>query len=193
VSPRTGRRPAGSDTRQLILKKAGTAFSEQGYDKTSLRAIARLAKVDPALVTHYFGTKDQLFATLMRLPDNLASQVAALAAAPSADRGERVVRFFLALWENEATRQSLLAVFRSAVSQPQAADSLRAFISDALLGPLAATLDLPEPRLRATLAGSQLIGLAIVRYIIRMEPLASLDVESVVFWLAPTLQRYLSA
>ncbi|MHB1981689.1 MAG: TetR/AcrR family transcriptional regulator, partial [Sulfobacillus sp.] len=166
MSPRSGRRPSGGDTRQLILDQARTAFSERGYDTTSLREIARLARVDPALVTHYFGSKDRLFAALMRLPDNLSAQVAALSAGPAADRGDRLVRFFLALWEDDITRQSLLAMFRSAVSNPQAADSLRGFISDALLGPLAAALDLPDPRLRAALAGSQLVGVAMVRYIV---------------------------
>ncbi|MHB1842876.1 MAG: TetR/AcrR family transcriptional regulator [Sulfobacillus sp.] len=193
MSPRSGRRPSGGDTRQLILDQARTAFSERGYDTTSLREIARLARVDPALVTHYFGSKDRLFAALMRLPDNLSAQVAALSAGSAADRGDRLVRFFLALWEDDITRQSLLAMFRSAVSNPQAADSLRGFISDALLGPLAAALDLPDPRLRAALAGSQLVGVAMVRYIVGVEPLASADLETVVAWIAPTLQRYLTA
>ncbi len=193
MSPRSGRRPSGADTRQLILDQASTAFSERGYDSTSLREIARLARVDPALVTHYFGSKGRLFAALMRLPDNLSAQVALLASGPAVDRGDRLVRFFLTLWEDDVTRQSLLAMFRSAVSNPQAADSLRGFISDALLGPLAAALDLPDPRLRAALAGSQLVGVAMVRYIVGVEPLASADSETVVAWIAPTLQRYLSA
>lgn len=193
MSPRSGRRRSGADTRQLILDQASTAFSERGYDSTSLREIARLARVDPALVTHYFGSKGRLFAALMRLPDNLSAQVALLASGPAVDRGDRLVRFFLTLWEDDVTRQSLLAMFRSAVSNPQAADSLRGFISDALLGPLATALDLPDPRLRAALAGSQLVGVAMVRYIVGVEPLASADSETVVAWIAPTLQRYLSA
>lgn len=191
--PRRGRRPGGADTRQTILTHARTAFAERGYDGTSLREVARLAGVDPALVTHYFGSKDRLFSALMRIPDDVPAQIAAVAAGPEAERGVRLVRLFLSLWEHEATRKSLLAVFRSAVSQPRAAESLRGFVSDALLGPLVARLHLPEPRLRAALAGSQLIGLAIVRYIVRLEPLASADPEELVAWLGPTLQRYLSA
>ncbi len=179
-SPRRGRRPGGADTRQAILSHARTAFAERGYDGTSLREVARLAGVDPALVTHYFGSKDRLFAALMRIPDNLSAQIAAVAAGPDAERGDRLVRLFLGLWEHEATRKSLMAVFRSAVSHPRAAEGLRGFVSDALLGPLVARLSLPNPRLRAALAGSQLVGLAIVRYIVRLEAVASADPEELV-------------
>lgn len=193
MSPRTGRRSGGADTRQVILAAARTAFASVGYDSTSMREIARRANVDPALVVHYFGSKDRLFSALVRLPDDLSHQVAALAAGDRAHRGESLARFFLALWEAPQTRESVLALVRSAVSHPQAADALRGFITDALLGPLAAALDLPNPKLRAALAGSQLVGVAMVRYVVQVEPLASIDVDTVACWIAPTLQRYLSA
>jgi AcrR family transcriptional regulator len=192
VSPRTGRRPGGPATRDSILSAARTAFASAGYDATSLRSIARDARVDPALVVHYFDSKAQLFAAVMELPDVLVTELAALVAGEVEGLGERVARFFLALWEAPTTRGPLLALLRSAVSHEQAAAALRGFVGDALLGQLAPRLDAPDGRLRVTLVGSQLIGVATLRYVVCIEPLASADLETLVVWLAPTLQRYLT-
>jgi AcrR family transcriptional regulator len=193
VSPRTGRRPAGADTRDVILAAARSAFAGAGYDATSLRGIARTAGVDSALVVHYFGSKDRLFAAVMRLPGGLPEQVLGLAEQGVTGLGERLTRFFLSLWEDPDAKEPMLALVRSAVSNEQAAATLRAFVTDAVLMRLAATLEVSDPRLRATLAGSQLIGMALLRYAVCVEPLASANVETVVAWLAPTLQRYLTA
>jgi AcrR family transcriptional regulator len=191
--PAAGRRPAGSDTRGLILAAARSAFASTGYDATSLRGIARAAGVDSALVVHYFGSKDRLFAAMMRLPDGFAENVVALAAQGRDGLGERLTRFFLAIWEDPVAREPMLALIRSAVSNEQAAATLRGFVTDALLARVAAALEASDQHLRATLAGSQLIGMAMLRYAVRVEPLASADVETVVAWLAPTLQRYFTA
>ncbi len=193
MSPRTGRRPAGADTREMILAAARSAFAGAGYDATSLRGIARTAGVDSALVVHYFGSKDRLFASVMRLPGGLPEQVLGLAEQGVTGLGERLTRFFLSLWEDPDAKEPMLALVRSAVSNEQAAATLRGFVTDAVLMRLAATLEVSDPRLRATLAGSQLIGMAVLRYAVRVEPLASASVETVVAWLAPTLQRYLTA
>ena len=192
MSPRTGRRPAGSDTPDVILAAARTAFASAGYEATSLRGIARAAGVDPALVLHYFHSKDRLFAAAMRLPDGLFDQVVSLIAGDTPDLGQRVARLFLSVWEETASREPLLAIFRSAVSNDQAAAALRGFVTEALLDRLAATVSVPDRSLRVTLAGSQLVGVAMLRYVLRVEPLASADVGTIVTWLAPTLQRYLT-
>lgn len=191
--PSAGRRPGDNDTRGLILATARSAFAAAGYDATSLRAIARAAGVDSALVVHYFGSKDRLFAAVMRLPDGFIESATALAAQGGDGLGERLVRFFLGLWEDPVTRGPMLALVRSAVANEQAAATLRGFVGDAVLGRVAATLRVSDQRLRAALAGSQLVGLAMLRYAVGVEPLASADVETVVAWLAPTLQRYLTA
>jgi AcrR family transcriptional regulator len=192
VSPRTGRRPAGSDTPDLILVAARTAFAAAGYDATSLRGIARAAGVDAALVLHYFHSKDRLFAAAMKLPDRLFDTVVSLIAGNPQDLGQRVARLFLSAWEETSSRDALLAIFRSAASNEQAAATLRGFVTDALLNRLAATSSVPDRALRVTLAGSQLVGVAILRYVIGVEPLASADPATLAAWLAPTLQRYLT-
>jgi hypothetical protein len=128
----------------------------------------------------------------MRLPDGLFDQVVSLIAGDTPDLGQRVARLFLSVWEETASREPLLAIFRSAVSNDQAAAALRGFVTEALLDRLAATVSVPDRSLRVTLAGSQLVGVAMLRYVLRVEPLASADVGTIATWLAPTLQRYLT-
>jgi len=192
VSPRTGRRPGVSDTRERILSAARTTFAARGYDPTSLREVAREAGVDPALVVRFFGSKAQLFTTAMRLPLDTQSIVQMIAATPRREVGERIARYFLGLWDEPVTREPMLAMIRSAVTHDQAAGILRGFLNEALIGPVAGVLGTPDPELRTTLVGSQLVGMAMVRYVLEIEPLASTDTETVVRWIAPTLQRYLT-
>lgn len=190
--PRRGRRPAGGDTRGAILTAARQAFGARGYDATSIRGVAAAAGVDPGLVLHYFTSKASLFAAAMDLPVDVPALVQALLATGTAGLGERLARFFLGLWENPDARAPMLAVIRSAVSHEDAGAMLREFLTEALLGRIATALDVSTPQLRASLAGSQMIGLAMARYVVRIEPLASTDTETIVAWIAPTLQRYLA-
>jgi hypothetical protein len=129
----------------------------------------------------------------MHVPIDPAAIAALIGDGDRAALGERLCRYFLGLWEDGATREPLLAMLRSALTHDGAADSLRGFLTEALVGRVAMVLDVPDAALRATLVGSQLIGLAIVRYLLRIEPLASADAATVVHWVAPTLQRYLTA
>lgn len=191
MSPRTGRRPATEDTRGAILAAARTSFSERGYDATSMRQVARDAGVDPALVAHYFGSKDALFAEALRVPIRPADFVAQVLAGDVDGLGERVARFFFSLWEDEVTRDPVLGLVRSAMSNDHAAELLRGFVTDALLGRIADGIGVADARLRATLVGSQLVGVGMLRYVVRVEPIASLGVDELVTWVAPTLQRYL--
>ncbi len=191
MSPRTGRRPAVADTRGAILAAARASFSARGYDATSLRRVARDAGVDPALVAHYFGTQDRLFTEALRRPLRPAEFVPQILAGGPDGLGERVARMFLALWEDDATRDAVLGTIRSAMSNAHAAELLRGFVTDALIGRIADGLGVADARARATLVGSQLVGLGILRYVVRVEPLASMPVDDLVTWLAPTLQRYL--
>lgn len=141
---------------------------------------------------HYFGAKEQIFAASIELSFEPAFGVPDVLAAGPEGVGERLARFFVAIWENPVSRAPMLAILRSAVTNDAAASVLRGIVLRRLLERVASELKVPEPRLRAELAGAQMIGIAMMRYVIRIEPLASADLEEVVALVAPTLQRYLT-
>jgi|Tabmets5t2r1_1033131.scaffolds.fasta_scaffold08813_1 AcrR family transcriptional regulator len=190
---RTGRRPGHSGARQAILEAAREAFCEHGYDRASIRAIAGRARVDPALVHHYFGTKQQLFVAAVQLPLQPAEVIGQLPDGDPGTVGERLIRFYLGIGDNRGDRDVVIGLLRSAATSEPAAALLRQFAAEAGIGWMAVQLDPPNARLRPTLVASQLIGLFMLRYIIKVEPLASASVEEVVAAVAPTVQRYLTA
>ncbi|TQK52691.1 TetR family transcriptional regulator [Streptomyces sp. SLBN-118] len=198
AAPRRRGRPARTETdegpgaRDRILQAARTEFAERGYDKTTVRGIARAAGVDPALVHHYFGTKDEVFAAAIEVSFEPALVVPVILGQGNEGIGERLARYFIGVWENPATRGPLLAIVRSALTHEGAAKVLRAFVLRRLLERIAGELDVPDPKFRAELAASHMIGIAILRYVIKVEPLASVDPEEIVRMVAPTLQRYLT-
>ncbi|GAB7103501.1 TetR family transcriptional regulator [Streptomyces phaeofaciens JCM 4814] len=192
---RRGRPPRteSADTRDRILAAAREQFSERGYDKTSVRGIAKSAGVDPALVHHYFGTKEQIFEAAIEVAfAPTLDAPAALAEGPMEGLGERLARFFFGVWENPATRTPLLAILRSAVNNETAAAVFRRLVAAQVLRRIAAQLDLPDAELRAELAAAQLVGCAMLRYVIKVEPLASADVEQLVARVAPVVQGHLT-
>jgi AcrR family transcriptional regulator len=189
---RSGRRPGGADTRQEILAAARTEFAAHGYENTSMRAIARAAEVNSALLHHYFGTKDQLFLAALDFPFHPRELAARILDGPREQVGERLVRFALGMLDDPAARERVLAVLRGAATTEQVARMVRGFVERELVGPVAAGLGLPQPRLRAELAMAQMVGFIMARLVIGVEPLASADVEELVPLLAPTLQRYLA-
>ena len=192
--PASAEKVAGEPaTRDRILSAARTEFAERGYDKASVRAIARGADVDSALVHHYFGTKEQVFSAAVQgafapavgLPDLLLSQ-------NREEWGRQLVGYFFQIWEAEATRDPLLAIVRSAVNNETAASIFRGLISRNLLQRVAGGLDKPDAELRVELAMAQLVGMALLRYVIKMEPMASLPPEELTVRLAPVVQRHLT-
>lgn len=189
--PRTGRRPGTGGTREKILGAARSHFATAGFEAATVRAIAADARVDPALVLHYFGSKHDLFRASVDFPVDPAAFIPRLLEPGVGGLGERLVRFFLETWDSPAGRP-LLALIRSAVATDDAAALLREFVSREVLGRIARALEVDEPRLRASLAASTLIGLAMLRYVVRLEPLASARAEDIATWLGPTIQRYLS-
>ncbi|MFD6436349.1 TetR family transcriptional regulator [Streptomyces venezuelae] len=199
AAPRRRGRPSrtqtetGPATRDQILRAAREEFSERGYEKTSVRGIAKAAGVDSALVHHYFGTKDQVFEAAIAVAFAPALEApAAIDDGPLDGVGERLTRFVLGVWENPATRAPLLAIVRSAVNNETAAAIFRRLISTQLLGRIAGRLGVPDAELRAELAAAQLVGVAMLRYVIQIEPLASADVEQLVARLAPVVQGHLT-
>ena len=191
MSP-AGRRPGESGTRAAVLAAAREAFGMQGYGATSVRAVARTAGVDPSLVLHFFGSKDGLFAAAIELPVEPTEVVAGLLAGGADDLGERIVRTFLAVWDASPGQGPMLAMLRSAVSHEDAAGMLRELLLRVILRPLAVGAGGSDPDLRAALLASQLVGLAITRYVLRLEPVTSASVDDLAPLLGPTLQRYLT-
>ncbi|OEJ60149.1 TetR family transcriptional regulator [Streptomyces agglomeratus] len=191
--PRRSPQGAGPGTRERILQAARDEFAERGYDKASMRGIAKAAGVDAALVHHYFGTKDDVFAAAIEVSFEPVLAVSAVIGRGGTEGiGERLARYFIGVWENPATRAPLLAVVRSALTNETAAKVLRTFVLRRLLERVAAELDVPDPTFRAELAASHMVGIAILRYVIKAEPLASADPERIIELVAPTLQRYLT-
>jgi AcrR family transcriptional regulator len=187
---RAGRRPGGPDTRGQILAAARTEFGERGYDGASIRAIAARSQVDPALIHHYFGTKEQLFLSAMEIP-MVPSQIAAqIVTGPIETIGERAVRTFLATWGDPVKRTPVLALLRSAMTHAGAAALLRQFASRVMLARVVDGLEIPDRELRVEAAVSHLVGMAIMRYVVKIEPLASVSDEELVALVGPVIQRY---
>jgi len=189
---RRGRRPAGEDTRAEILDAARAEFSLRGYDASSLRAIARLAEVDPALVHHYFDGKAALFVEAMSIPVNPVFLIDAILAGPREDVGERLAATFFDIWDSPPGRERLVALIRSAVSHEDAARMLREFLTREVFAKVALSMDVPQPHLRAGMAAAQMIGVAMMRYVIGSEPVVGASTDEIVALVGPTLQRYLA-
>ena len=190
-----GRRTGDSGTRSAVLAAAKRAFGEQGYGATSVRAVAREAGVDPSLVLHFFGSKDGLFEAALELPFDPSGLVPLLLAGGPVDQlGERVVRTFVGVWDAMPGQGPMLAMLRSAVSHADSADRLRALLLGVVFHPLArgAGAGDADADRRASLVASQVLGLAVARYVLHLEPLASSPADELVPLVAPTLQRYLT-
>jgi AcrR family transcriptional regulator len=188
---RMGRRPGGGDTRAEVLLAARRQFASKGYRGATIRGIAAAAEVDPALVHHYFGTKRQLFVAAVEFPIDPARVVAAAAAGTPDGVGERIARTLLQLWGTDEGRTTMQSMLRSALSDDDLLGVLREFVLETVLLPLVDRFSPDRRPLRATLLASQIMGLAMARYVAELEPLASADEETVVAWVGPTLQRYL--
>jgi AcrR family transcriptional regulator len=152
----TGRRPGSADTRGRILAAARATFGERGFDAATIRDIAERAEVDPALVHHYFGSKQQLFVSAMELPVDFQAIVPRLLDGPREELGERFVRFVLELWEAPAMRPLLLGLVRSATTDPVAASMLRGLIAEGR--PRPRQRDRPADAPLARRSGPQFIG-----------------------------------
>ena len=188
---RRGRRPGAPDTRAAILAAARELFAASGYAGTSIRGVAAAAGVDAALVHHYFGTKDDLFLAALQLPVDPRALLAPVAEAGVDGAGERLLRVFLGVWEDDRNQASLLALVRG-LAEPSGQRLLRDGVLEMILLPLGRALSLDRPEQRMALVASQLVGLVILRYLLRAEPLASLPPDALVAAYAPTLQRYLA-
>jgi AcrR family transcriptional regulator len=190
---RTGRRAGNLDTREAILAVARRRFGTRGYDATSLRSIATEAHVDPALLIHYFSTKEGLFVAAMGLDQRPSELLGDLASLTSREAAEKVVRVYLEMVDSDESRNAMLSLVRSAVSNEKAADMLREFLGQEFLSVVTSLCDEPDVRLRVSLIASQLIGIAMLRHVIRVDPLAHAKREEIVALVAPRIESYLTS
>jgi len=186
-----GRRPGKSGTREAIAAAAQKQFAERGYDRATIRAIAAEADVDPALVSHYFGTKQELFAAVTDLPWGLDEAMPWIIDGPRSKVGARFAQFFVGVLEDAESRRIVTSMVRAAASEPQAATLVRDLVAERVLKPIADALESDQPDLRAGLVNSQMVGIVMHRYIVGLEPIASLPPDELARALAPNLQRYL--
>jgi AcrR family transcriptional regulator len=189
---RPGRWRSGAESRDRILAAARSTFAQYGYDRATIRRIASAARVDPAMVHYFFSTKSKLFATAMELPANPADRVAALLDTGLDGLGPRIIEGFLQVWDDAGTFEPMSALLRSAPNDDRSAGLLREFVQGEILEQVAQAIGTDDAPLRAELVGSQLMGLALARYVVGIEPLASASPDTIVAWLGPTVQRYLT-
>jgi AcrR family transcriptional regulator len=186
-----GRRPAGSDTKAAIVAAARRRFSEHGYPGTTMRAIAADAEVDPRLITHFFGSKQKLFASVVELPFDPDAVFPMLLGPGGEGLGRRLAEFILGLLENPQPRNILTGIIRAAASEQAAADQLRERIIQRVLVPLAQQLGADRPELRAALVASQVVGLMFARHVVGLAALKSAERAELASFLGRAFDIYL--
>ena len=188
MSDRPAKTAKSQRTRDAILKAAQELFAEQGYERATVRDIAGRASIDPAMVIRYFGSKEALFARAtafdLRLPD--------LTAIPKEEMGATLVAHFVEVWEGERSNGSLISLLRAAATNDDAANAVRGIFGGQVVPMLARVVPLPELPLRAGLVATQIMGLAITRYVLKVPPVVAMNREQMVKLLGPTMQRYVT-
>ena len=189
---RTGRPRGKTDTRNVILTAARRMFADAGFDRTSVRDVAAAAGVDPAMIRHYFGNKAELFRATMGWPFEPADIAARITGGDRVEMGERLTRVFFEAWERPDSRAPLLAILRGAATHEGSANLVRQFIQGQVYSHIAAALDQQDAELRIDLAMSQLLGIAYLRHILAVEPVASTPVEDLIKRVAPVITQHLT-
>jgi AcrR family transcriptional regulator len=188
---RSGRRRGNPETRDDILAAARRGFATRGYDATTVRAIASDAQVDPALVIHYFGTKEALFVEATGLPPAIPGLIASLAGLPLRDFGQALAGSYIRFVDSDDSRNAILALVRSAVSHDEAATILRELLTAQLLPVITRHTGHQDAQLRASLIAAQLIGIAMLRHVLRLEALAKATPDDIAVLVGPVIQQYL--
>ncbi|HET6693865.1 MAG TPA: TetR family transcriptional regulator [Pedococcus sp.] len=193
AGPRTsrGRRPGAPDTRAEVLAAARASFAEKGFRGTTIRAVAASAGVDPALVHHYFGSKDDLFLSALQMPVDPRELLAPVVAQGPDGAGERLLRVFLSVWDDPDMQVQLLAVVRSVLSADGATLLKDGFIP-VIVSPVLTQLVADRPEVRIPLVASQVVGLIVTRYLLALPPMAQMPADDVVARIGPVLQHYLT-
>ena len=181
--------PRSEESRSAILDAARKRFGAEGFERTTIRAVAADAGIDPSMVMRYYGSKDGLFAAAtdveLQLPD--------LTAVPQSGLGEALIRHWVELWEGDLAHESMIILLRSSITNEAAAKRLReVFIAQVLQAVSAMVEDPKEAATRAGLVSSQMLGLALTRYVLKLPPVVAIDREAIVAGVGPTSQRYLT-
>ena len=189
---------AGSEsTRQAILDAARDSFLARGFARTTIRGVARTAGVDPALVSYYFGTKGDLFSASMNLQVRASEEIAKIVSGDIRTAGPRLVRLAMTTWDDSESGATFHALLRWIATDDSAPKAVQTYATEQIAGPIAQALaqagvSVPHARERATLVGSQIVGLAMMRYLLRLDPLAEASVDHLVEVVGPTVQHYLT-
>lgn len=186
-----GRRPGAPDTRAQVLDAARTSFAEKGFRATTIRAVASAAGVDPALVHHYFGTKDSLFLAALEMPVDPREVLAPVVRMGPDGAGERLLRTFLSVWDDPEIQVHLLAVVRSVLTEDGGQLLKEGFIP-VVVGPVLTQLVADRPEDRIPLVVSQVVGLIVTRYLLALPPMALLPADDLVARVGPVIQHYLT-
>ncbi len=195
---RSGRRTGDSGTSEAILDAARAQFAGHGYRGATIRAIAARAQVDPALVHHFYGTKEALFAAAMRLPVVPSQALTAAFESEPAERGpgERVVKTALTLWESDGLKETFLGLLRSAVTSEDAAIMLREFVTESILSTLVRVVGVKgtgaEVEYRAAMVATQMLGLAMTRLVLGLPAVTEATVAELAATIGPSVERYLT-
>ncbi len=189
---RRGPRPGGTDTRGHILAAATTVFSRDGYQRGSVRGVAREAGVDPALVRHYFSSKSELFVEALRPPIDLADQVLRMVEGDPRFVGHRVLTFWFAVWEDPVRGPRIIQLIRASLDHPDVAEFVRTLIVEGVVQRIAAAMGARNPALAAGAAASLVYGLGLMRYAAHIEPLASAPSDQLISRFGPILTLLLS-
>ena len=193
MSTRTsrGRRPGAPDTRAQVLDAARASFAEKGFRSTTIRAVAATAGVDPALVHHYFGTKDNLFLAALEMPVDPRELLAPVVQQGPDGAGERLLRTFLSAWDDPDIQVRLLAVVRSVLDDDGGQLLTEGFIP-VVVGPVLAQLVADQPEVRIPLVVSQVVGLIVALYVLALPPMALMPADELVARMGPVIQHYLT-
>lgn len=192
TAARRGPRPGGTDTRSQILAAAADVFSRDGYQRGSVRGIAREAGVDPALVRHYFASKSELFVEALRPPIDLTQQILRMSEGDPQLVGHRIMTFWMEVWEDPVRGPRIIQLMRASLDHPDVAEFVRTLIVEGVVQRVAAAVGASNPALAAASAASQVYGLGLMRYAARIEPLASEPGEHLIARYGPILTRLLT-
>ncbi len=187
---RRGRRPAGEDTKAALVAAAREVFAELGYNGATVRAIAARAGVDPAMVNHWFGGKSALFAAIIEVPFDPAELAERFIGGDKHTLGERIIRTFLTIWDTHEGR--FAALFHSVSNHDAAGQMLQELFAATVFGRITTVIGADRSELRAALCASQIIGMGVIRYVLKLEPIASARIDQLVPVVGPNLQRYLT-
>lgn len=189
---RRGRRPGPGTTRDDIVVAARHAFAERGFEGATIRSIASDAGVDPATIYHFFANKDELLAAAVQLPMDPASMLGSVGAGDASETARRILATVLEVWDDELVREQLVALVRVATTRHDVGAVAQQMFEQQIISAIAALIDLPDARLRAGLIASQIAGLLLLRHVMGVAPIATMNADDVVASMAPTVERYLA-